>query len=187
MRRRDQGSGIRRSIRAMSDRRTERDRPPRNRVTRLDRIAGLRSWNRLFGAALLFLSLAPSMAHAAEGVKLTYVVSPPRATREVMPNYLPKLPPESTVRVRQIATGNARHVRVDCRRHHRRGSHAGRSKHYRHSHRNKHIDAPRCRHRRIHCSRRSSWSYRAASIAVDPSVREILRHRRSAARRSPRP
>jgi hypothetical protein len=169
----------------MSGRRTKRDRPPRDGVTRFDRFSGLRFWIRLFGAALPFLSLVPSMAHAREGTIMTYVASPPLATREVMPNYLPKLPPESTVRVRQIAPGNTRHVRVDCRCHHRRLAHAGQSKRYRH--RNKHIDATHSRHHSIQRSRRSSWSYRAMSIAVHPSVRGKLRHRWSAIRLSPRP
>src|SRR5262245_41763396 len=116
----------------MSGRRTETDRSSRNGVTRLDGISGLRSWIRLFGAALPFLWLAPSMARAPEGVKLTYVVSPPQATRGVMPNYLPKLPPESAVRTRQIATSNVRPRRVDCRcRHHRQGQ-VKRSKRHRH-------------------------------------------------------
>jgi hypothetical protein len=67
---------------------------------------------------------------------LAYVVSPPPASREVMPRYLPRLPPEDAVRIPQVATRSARRLRP---RHARRCMHC--------RHRAEHLGAPRrCRH-----------------------------------------
>jgi hypothetical protein len=76
---------------------------------------------------------------------LAYVVSPPPATREVMPRYLPRLPPEDAARIPQVATRSARRLRVGCRCGHLRPRHARRCTHCRH--RAEHLGAPRrCRH-----------------------------------------
>ena len=50
----------------------------------------------MFGSVLLVLALtvmpSPGQARSSGLTQLAYVVSPPPATREVMPRYLPKLP-----------------------------------------------------------------------------------------------
>lgn len=79
------------------------------------------------------LSIAPSPGLAEEDPELAYVVSPPPATRGLMPNYLPKLPPESATRGPQVAHG-ARRLRVVCR-------------HCRHLRRRYAERCTRCRHR----------------------------------------
>ena len=82
---------------------------------------------------------------ASSAAALAYVVSPPPATREVMPRYLPRLPPEDAVRIRQVATRSARRLRTGCRCGHLRPRHARRCMHCRH--RAEHLGAPRrCRH-----------------------------------------
>ena len=81
---------------------------------------------------------------------LAYVVSPPPATREVMPRYLPRLPPEDAARIPQVATRSARRLRTGCRCGHLRPRHARRCTHCRH--RAEHLGAPRrCRHA-SHCA-----------------------------------
>ncbi|SRR6266851_904151 len=77
---------------------------------------------------------------------LAYVVSPPPATREVMPRYLPRLPPEDAARIPQVATRSARRLRAGCRCGHLRPRHARRCTHCRHR-AEEHLGAPRrCRH-----------------------------------------
>jgi hypothetical protein len=82
---------------------------------------------------------------ASSAAALAYVVSPPPATREVMPRYLPRLPPEDAARIPQVATRSARRLRTGCRCGHLRPRHARRCTHCRH--RAEHLGAPRrCRH-----------------------------------------
>jgi hypothetical protein len=82
---------------------------------------------------------------ASSAAALAYVVSPPPATREVMPRYLPRLPPEDAARIPQLATRSARRLRSGCRCGHLRPRHARRCTHCRH--RAEHLGAPRrCRH-----------------------------------------
>jgi len=82
---------------------------------------------------------------ASSAAALAYVVSPPPATREVMPRYLPRLPPEDAARIPQVATRSARRLRTGCRCGHLRPRHARRCTHCRH--RSEHLGAPRrCRH-----------------------------------------
>jgi len=82
---------------------------------------------------------------ASSAAALAYVVSPPPATREVMPRYLPRLPPEDAARIPQVATRSARRLRAGCRCGHLRPRHARRCMHCRH--RAEHLGAPRrCRH-----------------------------------------
>ena len=87
---------------------------------------------------------------ASSAAALAYVVSPPPATREVMPRYLPRLPPEDAARIPQVATRSARRLRTGCRCGHLRPRHARRCTHCRH--RAEHLGAPRrCRHA-SHCA-----------------------------------
>jgi hypothetical protein len=82
---------------------------------------------------------------ASSAAALAYVVSPPPATREVMPRYLPRLPPDDAARIPQVATRSARRLRTGCRCGHLRPRHARRCTHCRH--RAEHLGAPRrCRH-----------------------------------------
>jgi hypothetical protein len=68
-----------------------------------------------FGLALHATTIVPSAAETQQNPGLAYVVSPPPATRGLMPNYLPKLPPESTASVPQPSTHGARRFRLGCR------------------------------------------------------------------------
>ena len=118
----------------------------------------------MFGLALCVTTLAPSAAETQENPGLAYVVSPPPATRGLMPNYLPKLPPETTATVPQVATHGARRLRTGCRSCQPRPRHIRRYRHTRHRthHRRGHIEQRRWhlpRHRNRHAPRR----WRAAS------------------------
>jgi hypothetical protein len=97
---------------------------------------------RTLGVALCLLPLASSSIQAREHAALAYVVSPPPATREVMPRYLPRLPPETTARIPQTAAGGAHRVRAGLRRGHRRSRHIRRCTPCRHRARNPGV--PRC-------------------------------------------
>jgi len=110
----------------------------------------LRSSIRMLGVALCLLSVMPSPSRAKGTVALAYVVSPPPATREVMPRYLPQLPRETTTRIRQVASPSARRLRAGCWCGHRRLRHPQRCARCRHRVRN--LGASRrCRHAH-HCS-----------------------------------
>jgi hypothetical protein len=87
---------------------------------------------------------------ASSAAALAYVVSPPPATREVMPRYLPRLPPEDAARIPQVATRSARRLRTGCRCGHLRPRHARRCMHCRH--RAEHLGAPRCCRHAGHCA-----------------------------------
>jgi hypothetical protein len=65
--------------------------------------------------ALGSVSVAPSPGLAQDDPELAYVVSPPPATRGLMPNYLPRLPPETAARVPQVAAHGVHRFRVACR------------------------------------------------------------------------
>lgn len=69
----------------------------------------------MFGLALCVTTIAPSAAETQDNPGLAYVVSPPPATRGLMPNYLPKLPPETTAGIPQISLHRRPHFRVGCR------------------------------------------------------------------------
>ena len=87
---------------------------------------------------------------ASRSAALAYVVSPPPATREVMPRYLPQLPPENAVRIPQVATRSARRLRAGCRCGHLRPRHARRCTHCRH--RAENLGAPRRSRHAGHCA-----------------------------------
>jgi len=99
----------------------------------------------MLGVALWLLSVAPLPSRTRGNAALAYVVSPPPATREVMPRYLPPLPPENASRAPQVAAQGARHLRAACRCGHLRSRHARRCTHC--HHRAHDLGTPRrCRH-----------------------------------------
>jgi hypothetical protein len=115
---------------------------------------------RMFALALCIPSIAPSLGQTLENPSLAYVVSPPPATRGMMPNYLPKLPPESTAAVPQVSTHSARRLRAGCRSCQLRPRHVRRCAHCRHrtddfdvSHRHRHAGR-RAYHRHDHSEQR---------------------------------
>jgi hypothetical protein len=87
----------------------------RGRFTCRDVMLLMRCSIRIFGLALCIPSIAPSLGRTLETRGLAYVVSPPPATRGMMPNYLPKLPPESTASIPQVSAHSAPRFRVGCR------------------------------------------------------------------------
>jgi hypothetical protein len=103
----------------------------------------------MFGLALAMLSAAPSPGQELENPGLAYVVSPPPATRQLMPNYLPRLPPETTARSPHLATHSARRLRTSCRHCHVR-HHVRRCVHCRH--RIENLGASRRCRRADHCT-----------------------------------
>ena len=119
-------------------------------LTRRVLTPSLRSSIRMLGVALCLLSVGPSPSWAQGAVTLAYVVSPPPATREVMPRYLPQLPPEATARIRQVAPPGARRVRAGRWYGYLRPRHLRRCTHCRHRVR-KLGTSRRCRHAG-HCS-----------------------------------
>ena len=125
----------------------------RGRFTCRDAMLLLRHSIRLFGLALCMLSIASS-GRAQEDSDLAYDVSPPPATRRMMPNYLPKLPPESTSSAPQVAAHGAPRLRADCRSCELRPRHVRRCAHCR-----RHLENPAVSHRyrhgghRVHHSR----------------------------------
>jgi hypothetical protein len=128
----------------------------RGRSTCRDVMLFVRRSLRMLGVALCIPSVVPSSGQTLENPGLAYVVSPPPATRGTMPNYLPKLPPESTGRVPQVSAHGAR-FRTGCRscrlrpRHVRRRHHAessAASRRHRHAgHRAHHRRGGFARHR----------------------------------------
>jgi hypothetical protein len=96
----------------------------------------------MFGLALCVTTIAPSAAETQGHPGLAYVVSPPPATRGLMPNYLPKLPPENTATVPQVSTHGARRLRTFCRSCQPRPRHVRRCVHCRHR-----MDNPAAPHR----------------------------------------
>ena len=86
----------------------------------------------MFGLVLCVTTIAPSAAETPDNPGLAYVVSPPPATRGLMPNYLPKLPPESTATVPQVPAHGARRFRIGCRSCQPRPRHVRRCAHCRH-------------------------------------------------------
>jgi hypothetical protein len=59
---------------------------------------GTPRWIGMLGMALLLLVLTPTSSEARSGsrpTRLAYVVSPPPATRGMMPSYLPRLPKDA--------------------------------------------------------------------------------------------
>ena len=86
----------------------------------------------IYGLALYVTAIAPSGAETRETPGLAYVVSPPPATRGLMPNYLPKLPPESTATVPRVSSHGARRFRIGCRSCQPRPRHVRRCVHCRH-------------------------------------------------------
>lgn len=94
------------------------------------------------GLALYVTTIAPSAAETQDNPGLAYVVSPPPATRGLMPNYLPKLPPESTAAVPQVSTHGGRGIQVGCRSCQPRPHHVRRCVHCRHR-----MDNPAAPHR----------------------------------------
>jgi hypothetical protein len=86
----------------------------------------------MFGFALAMLSAVPSPGQELENPGLAYVVSPPPATRQMMPNYLPRLPPETMTRIPHVAAHHARRLRTGCRSCHVRPRHVRRCAHCRH-------------------------------------------------------
>ena len=92
----------------------------------------------MFGLVLCVVTVAPSAGETQDNPGLAYVVSPPPATRGLMPNYLPKLPPESTATVPRVSMHRAPGFRAGCR------SCQPRPRHVRRRHR---LENPAARHR----------------------------------------
>jgi hypothetical protein len=104
----------------------------RGRLTCRDAMLCLRRSHWVFCLALYISSLAPAPGEALAHPGLAYVVSPPPATRQMMPNYLPKLPPESTARVPRVSAHSAPRLRAGCRSCRLRPRHIRRCAHCRH-------------------------------------------------------
>jgi len=96
----------------------------------------------MFGLALYVTTIAPSAAETQDSPGLAYVVSPPPATRRLMPNYLPKLPPESTATVPQVSMHRGPRFRIGCRSCQPRPRHVRRCVHCR-----RHMGNPGASHR----------------------------------------
>jgi hypothetical protein len=104
----------------------------RGRLTCRDAMLCLRRSHWVFCLALYISSLAPAPGEALAHPGLAYVVSPPPATRQMMPNYLPKLPPESTAGVPRVSAHSAPRLRAGCRSCRLRPRHIRRCAHCRH-------------------------------------------------------
>jgi hypothetical protein len=131
----------------MSSRKTRGHKPGCRGFTRRGLVLCVQCSIWMFGVALWLVSVTPSTSQAqgTSDLVLAYVVSPPPATREVMPRYLPQLPPERAARIPQVATRSASRLRTGCRCGHLRPRHARRCTHCRH--RSEHLRAlRRCRH-----------------------------------------
>jgi len=115
---------------------------PSGRFTCCDAMLGVLRSIWMFGLALSVTTNALSAAETQEIPGLAYIVSPPPATRGLMPNYLPKLPPESIATVPQVSSHGARRFRAGCRSCRSRPRHLRRCVHCRHR-----IDNPSAPHR----------------------------------------
>jgi hypothetical protein len=122
----------------------------RGRFTCRNAMHCVRRWISMFGLALCIPSIAPLLGQTLETSGLAYVVSPPPATRGMMPNYLPKPPPESTATVPQVSAHGARRLRAGCRSCQPRPYHVRHCAHCRHR-----VENPDASHRYRHTSRRA--------------------------------
>jgi hypothetical protein len=115
----------------------------RGRLTCRDAMLCARRSHRIFGLVLCILSLAPAPGQALEHAEFAYVVSPPPATRQTMPNYLPKLPPESTAGIPLHSAHSPPRLRAGCQSCQLRPRHLRRCAHCRHR-----AEHPAASHRR---------------------------------------
>lgn len=159
------------------------------RLTCRDAMLCVRRAIWMFGLALCILSVALAPGQALEDSGLAYVVSPPPATRQMMPNYLPKLPPENSARIPQLAAHSVRRLRPGCRSCQLRPRHVRRCTRCRH--RTENSGASRhCRHAG-HCAyhRRGGFEQhrrhlpRQHGIVVNGSNRQDGDHRHAPRRR----
>src|SRR5262249_52258481 len=165
----------------MSDRKTGGQMSARGHFTCRDAMLCARRSMWMFGLALAMLSVAPLSSQELDNPGLANVVSPPPATRQLMPNDLPKLPPETTARVPHLAAHTARRLRTGCRSCRARPRHARRCAHCRHRMENAGASR-RCR-RAGHCAyhRRGRFEHRRwrlqrhhrAQGSIDPRFVEM--------------
>jgi hypothetical protein len=150
----------------------------------------------MLGMALLLLAVAPSWSEARSSISLApgdpgwrsafgYVVSPPPATRRVMPNYLPRLPPEGAQPHRPLAADTRApliRVRTRCSCGHHRPRHGRSCRHCHHgagsgaAHHCRHAGA--CGH-----NGRGRFEQRQLSSAPEGSEGHNVTHRRRGNRR----